>query len=77
MTTAVALLRALSEGGEQAAWEQAKALAKGVLDDRKNDLAKAVLEGGPLAMRRAAELAVLVLDELEGDREGRAEERAD
>jgi hypothetical protein len=70
MTTAVALLSALSDGGEQAAWEHAKALAKGVLDDHRNVLAKEVLDGGPLAMRRAAELAVLVLGEQEDGASG-------
>ena len=63
MTTAEALLRALADGGEQAAWEHARALATAALDDRMHALARAVLEGGPLAMRRAAELAVLILGE--------------
>jgi hypothetical protein len=77
MTTAEALLRALADGGEQAAWEHARALAKAVIGDKKNSLAKAVLEGGPLAMRRAAELAVLVLDEPGDERDANVKERAE
>jgi hypothetical protein len=43
------------------AWEHAQALAKDVVDDPRNALARAVLEGGPFAMRKAEELAELVL----------------
>jgi hypothetical protein len=43
------------------AWEQAQALAKNVVDDPRSALARAVLEGGPFAMRKAEELAELVL----------------
>jgi len=62
------LLLALAEGRDEAAWEHGKALATSVLDDKRGVLAKAVLEGGPFAMRRAEELAELVLDG-EGDPE--------
>jgi len=62
MTTAEALLRAVSEGRDEEAWEHARALAKGVLNDERNVLARAVLDAGSFAMRRAVELAELVLD---------------
>jgi hypothetical protein len=61
MTTVAALLRALANGRERESWEDAQALARGVVDDPKNALAKAVLDAGPLAMRRAEELAEAVL----------------
>jgi hypothetical protein len=38
-------------------------LAKSVLDDEKNVLAKGVLDGGVFAMRKAEELAEAVLGE--------------
>jgi hypothetical protein len=50
-TAAAVLLRALAEGREQEAWEDAPTLAK------------SVLEGGPFTMRKAEELAELVLGE--------------
>ena len=48
---------------ELEAWDHAQALAKVVLDDPKNALAKTVLDAGPFAMRRAAELAEAILVE--------------
>jgi hypothetical protein len=63
MTTAAeVLLQALAEGRDDEAWEHAQGLAKAVLDDRANVLARAVLDGGPFAMRKAGELAEVVLD---------------
>jgi hypothetical protein len=70
VTTARALLLALVEGHEQEVWEHARALAKDILDDPKNTLAKAILEGGPFAMRKAEELAERVLGEPRDIREG-------
>jgi hypothetical protein len=61
MTTAAeVLLEALAVGRDREAREQAQALAKAVADDPMNVLAKAVLEGGPFAMRKAEELAEAV-----------------
>jgi hypothetical protein len=51
------LLSALAEGREEDAWDQAQALAKSVLDDPLNALARGVLDAGPFAMRKAEELA--------------------
>jgi hypothetical protein len=42
--------------------EQLEALAAAVLDEERVRLALAVREGGPLAVRRAVELAALVLE---------------
>jgi hypothetical protein len=61
MTTAEALLQALAGGHEEEAWKLGRALAEAVLHDEKNVLAQAVLDAGPFAMRRAEELAELVL----------------
>jgi hypothetical protein len=62
MTTAAeVLLQALAEGREQEAWANAGTLAKAVVDSPMNVLAKAVLDGGPFAMRKAEELAELVI----------------
>jgi hypothetical protein len=61
------LLLALSDGQDEKAWEHAMALAKGVLSDEMNILANPVLECGPFAMRKAEELAELVLS---GDAQG-------
>jgi hypothetical protein len=61
VAVAQSLLLALSEGRDEAAWENAQALAKAVLDDPRNVLAKAVLDGGPFAMRKAEELAEALL----------------
>jgi len=62
MTTAVeVVLRALAEGRDEEAWEHAQGRAKAVLDDRANVLARAILDGGPFAMRKAEELAEVVL----------------
>jgi hypothetical protein len=58
---AQSLPSALSEGRDRDAWEHAQSLAKDVDDDPRNVLAKAVPEGGPFAMRKAGELAELVL----------------
>jgi len=63
VAVAQSLLQALSEGREQEAWEDAQGLARAVLDDPRNALARAVLEGGPFAMRKAEELAEVVLDD--------------
>jgi hypothetical protein len=63
------LLLALAEGREHEAWQHAQALAEGILDDQRNALARAVLEAGPFAMRRAEELAEAVLAEVGGPRE--------
>jgi hypothetical protein len=60
---AQSLLEALAEGRDEAAWEHAQGLAKAVLEERTNVLAGAVLEGGPFAMRKAEELAEVVLNE--------------
>jgi hypothetical protein len=65
MTTAEALLRALADGRDREAWEHGQGLAKGVLDDQRNVLAGTVLEAGPFAMRKAEELAELVLADSE------------
>jgi hypothetical protein len=54
------LLEALAAGRDEEAWEHARGLAEAVLDDRTNVLARAVLEGGPFAMRKAEELAELI-----------------
>ena len=67
MTTAVALLRALSEGQDGDAWEHAQALAKTIVDDPRNVLARAVLDAGPFAMRKAEELAEMVIANQAGD----------
>ena len=61
MATARALLGAVAEGREEPAWGHAKALAKLVLDDESVQLAKAVLDAGPFALRRAIDLAETVL----------------
>ena len=63
VTTAEAVLLALAEGRDLEAWEHARVLAKSVLDDQKNVLARDVLDGGPFAMRKAEELAEAVLGE--------------
>jgi hypothetical protein len=52
----------IRDGHEKDAWEAAQALAKAVLDKREVALAVAVLRGGPFAIRRALELAELVID---------------
>jgi hypothetical protein len=67
MTTAEALLRALADGRDHDAWEHGQALATSILDDEKNVLARTVLDAGPFAMRKAEELAELVLGE-DGER---------
>ncbi len=67
MAVAQSLLLALSEGRDTAAWKHAQALAKVVLDDPRNALARDVLDAGPFAMRKAEELAELVLGE-DGER---------
>jgi hypothetical protein len=64
VAVAQSLLLALSEGRDDQAWEHAQGLAKAVVDDPRNALARAVLEGGPFAMRKAEELAEAVLDAL-------------
>ena len=66
MTTATALLRALADGQEKQAWVLAQTLAKTVLDDPKTVLSRAVLDGGPFAMRKAEELAEEILAEAGG-----------
>jgi len=43
-------------------WEAAQGLARAVLEERQVALATAILRGGPLAIRRALELAELVID---------------
>jgi hypothetical protein len=63
VAVAQSLLQALAESRDDEAWEHAQGLAKVVLDDPRNVLAKAVLEGGPFAMRKAEELAEVVLNE--------------
>jgi hypothetical protein len=63
VAAAQGLLVALAGGRDEEVWEIAQSLAKGVVDDKKSVLAKAVLAGGPFAMRNAEELAELVLDE--------------
>ena len=63
VAVAQSLLLALSEGRNEAAWEHAKALAEAILDDPMNVIAKGILGGEPFAMRRAEELAEVVLDE--------------
>jgi hypothetical protein len=55
------LLQALDEGRDDEARDHAQGLAEAVLLDRANLLAEAVLEGGPFAMRKAGELAEVVL----------------
>jgi hypothetical protein len=62
VATARALLEAVGEGREEPAWEYAQALAKSVLEDRSVGLARAVLDAGPFAVRRAIDLAEVVLD---------------
>jgi predicted nicotinamide N-methyase len=57
------LLLAVAEGRDLEAWEHAQALAKSVLDDENVVLAKAVLDAGPFAMRKAEALAEAVLGE--------------
>jgi hypothetical protein len=52
-----------ARAGTRRHWGQAQALAKDVADDPRNALARGVLEGGPFAMRKAEELAELVLGE--------------
>jgi hypothetical protein len=47
---------------ESEALEAALALARAVVETREIALAAAVLRGGPFAIRRALELAELVLD---------------
>ncbi len=57
-------------GAGRAIW-LAQALAKVVLDDRAYVLARSVLDGGPFAMRKAEELAeLLVLQEGEVEDRG-------
>jgi hypothetical protein len=63
VAAAQSLLQALADGRDEAAWGHAQGLAKAVLDDQANVLARAVLDGGPFAMRKAEELAEVVLDE--------------
>ena len=63
VAVAESLLKALAEGREAEAWEHAQALAKAVLDDPAVVLARGALDAGPFAMRRAEELAELVLAE--------------
>jgi hypothetical protein len=55
------LLKALAEGREHDALQHAQALAKAVLDDPTSVLARGVLGAGPFAMRKAEELAELVI----------------
>ena len=62
VAAAQGLLLAPGRGSGRGCLEHGKALATSVLEDRRNVLAKAVLEGGPFAIRRAEELTELVLD---------------
>jgi hypothetical protein len=50
------------DGQEEAAWEAAQALASAVLETPAVSLAVAVLEGGPFALRRALELAEVIVE---------------
>lgn len=75
MAVAQALLLALAEGRDLEAWEHAQALAKDILDDQKNVLAKGVLDGGVFAMRKAGELAEMLLREGASKGDGTAEVR--
>jgi hypothetical protein len=50
------------DGQEEAAWQAALALAKAVLETPTVALAVAVLEGGPFALRRALELAEVIVE---------------
>jgi hypothetical protein len=52
----------IRDRNEAGAWEAAQALARGILEARQVALAAAILQGGPLAIRRALELAELVID---------------
>jgi hypothetical protein len=70
VAAAKGLLGALAGGRDAEAWEIARSLAKGVVEDSKLVLARAILAGGPFAMRNEEELAELVLDE-ESDPEER------
>jgi hypothetical protein len=60
----------IRDGREGPAWEAAQALAKAVLETRQVMLAAAVLKGGPYALRRALELAELVLNEASRGEQG-------
>jgi hypothetical protein len=60
VTTSKRLLEALANGDDMVAWETAQTLASEVADNPLAVLARAVLEGGPFAMRKAEELAELL-----------------
>jgi hypothetical protein len=77
VATARGLLEALAEGHEEAAWERAQELAQLVLIGQRVTLAKLVLEGGPFAMRKAEELAEVVLAEDVGEQAGVASSSMD
>jgi hypothetical protein len=52
----------IRDRNEAGAWEAAQALARAILEDRQVALATAILRGGPLVIRRALDLAELVID---------------
>ena len=54
------LLKAVERGDDAAAWTTAQELARAVLANEVVALARAVLEGGPLAVHRALKLAEVV-----------------
>jgi hypothetical protein len=50
------------DGQEDAAWEASQALARAILEMPVVALAAAVLQGGPFALRRALELAEVIVE---------------
>ena len=55
------VIESVRDGHERPAWEAAQALARAVLEERPFVLATEVLKGGPHALRRALELAEIVI----------------
>jgi hypothetical protein len=53
----------IRDRNEAGASEAAQDLARGVLAERSVALATVILQGGPFAVRRALELAELVIDD--------------
>jgi predicted small metal-binding protein len=61
----------IRDGHREAAWDVAQALARAVLGTKVAALAAAVLEGGPHALRRALELAEVMINAERDVRAGR------
>jgi hypothetical protein len=56
------VVESIRDGHHEAASDAAQDLASAVLAERPVTLAMAILQGGPFAVRRALELAELIID---------------